>query len=61
MSAGRNREFGRVVIVLAVVLFGIFLTFDLSRRDSLVRAFFRPDPPPRNQPRELLDALRRSR
>lgn len=61
MSAGRNQEFGRVLVVLAVILLGVFLTFDLTRPDSLVRSLFSPQADPRNQPRELIDALRRSR
>jgi formate-dependent nitrite reductase membrane component NrfD len=61
MSAGRNRDFGRVLIVLAVILLGVFLTFDLSRPDSIVRSWFGPPAPQRSQARELIDAVRRSR
>ena len=62
MSAGLNRDFGRVLIIMAVILLGIFLTFDLYRPDSLVRSWFgRSQVPQRSQPQELIDALRRSR
>ena len=46
---------------LAVILFGILLTFDISRSDSLLRSWFGTQTPQRNQPRELIDTLRRSR
>ncbi len=47
---------------MAVILLGIFLTFDLYRPDSLVRSWFgRSQVPQRSQPQELIDALRRSR
>lgn len=60
MSAGR-RDFARVLIVLAVVLLGIFLTFDLSRPDSSIRSLFSSGTPQRAQQRDLIDAVRRSR
>ena len=58
MPSGRKRDFGRLLIVLALVLMGVFMAFDISRPDSLLRSWFGPQ---RLQPRELIDAVRRSR
>ena len=61
MPSGRKRDFGRLLIVLALVLMGVFMAFDISRPDSLLRSWFGPQLPQRLQPRELIDAVRRSR
>ena len=61
MPSGRKRDFGRFLIVLALVLMGVFMAFDISRPDSLLRSSFGPQSPQRLQLRELIDAVRRSR
>ena len=61
MPSGRKRDFGRVLIVLALILMGVFMAFDPSRHDSLLRSWFGPQPPQRLQLQELIDAVRRSR
>ncbi len=61
MPSGRKRDFGRLLIVLALILMGVLMAFDISRPDSLLRSWFGPQPPQRLQPRELIDAIRPSR
>ena len=61
MPSGRKRDFGLVLIVLALILMGVFMAFDISRHDSLLRSWFGPQPPQRLQLQELIDAVRRSR
>jgi hypothetical protein len=60
MSAGR-RDFSRVLIVLAVVLVGIFLTFDLIQPDSFVRSLFGSGSSQSVRQLDVLDAVRRTR
>ena len=61
MPYGQKRDFARVLIVLAVILIGAFIAFDLTRPDSLLRSWFGFQPSPRSQTQDLIDALRRSR
>ena len=57
MSSGRKRDFPRLLIVLALILMGVFIAFDISRPDSLFRSWFGPQPPQYLQPEELIDAI----
>ncbi len=60
MPSARKRDFGRVLIVLAIVLVGVFIAFDLSRTDSVLRAWSGTQPL-RVRVQDLIDAVRRSR
>ena len=60
MPSARKRDFGRVLIVLAIVLVGVFIAFDLSRTDSVLRTWFGTQPL-RVRVQDLIDAVRRSR
>ena len=60
MPSALKRDFGRVLIVLAIVLVGVFIAFDLSRTDSVLRAWSGAQPL-RVRAQDLIDAVRRSR
>ncbi len=61
MRTGRNRDFGRALVVVAFVLLGIFLAFDLVRPDSFLRAQFGDQPSGRERTQLIVDEIRRTR
>lgn len=61
MRTGRNRDFGRALIVVAFVLIGIFLAFDLTRPDSFIRAQFGDQRSSRERTLLIADEIRRAR
>lgn len=61
MRTGRNRDFGRALIVVAFLLLGIFLAFDLARPDSFLRAQFGDQRSSRGRAQLIMDEIRRTR